>query len=242
MAKEELNRLWEMLGMRFKSHPWHGISIGESAPDEVTVYVEVVPTDTVKYEVDKVTGYLKVDRPQKYSNYIPALYGFIPQTYCGDRVAELCRTKTGRKRIEGDKDPLDICILTERNINAANLIVRAIPIGGFRMIDGGEADDKIIAILANDEVYQHWRDVEHIPETLISRLKHYFLTYKDMPGSKKSNTEITHVYSREEAHGVIRRSIEDYSDEYGNVDEDLTQALWDALDIEDLRARLLKKE
>jgi len=242
MAKKELNRLWEMIGLRFKSHPWHGISIGESSPDEVAVYVEVVPTDTVKYEVDKATGYLKVDRPQKHSNYIPALYGFIPQTYCGERVANLCRTKTGRKSIIGDGDPLDICILTERNIDHGNLIVKAIPIGGFRMIDGGEADDKIIAILANDEVYQHWRDVEYIPETLISRLKHYFLTYKDMPGKNASNTEITHIYSREEAHGVIRRSMEDYSDEFGNIDDELTKALWDALDLDDLRSRLSDKD
>jgi inorganic pyrophosphatase len=231
MSREELNRLWEMIGLRFKSHPWHGISIGESAPDEVAVYVEVVPTDTVKYEVDKVTGYLKVDRPQKYSNYIPALYGFIPQTYCWERVANLCREKTGRKNIIGDGDPLDICILTERNIDHGNLIVKAIPIGGFRMIDGGEADDKIIAILANDEVYQHWRDVENVPETLIARLKHYFLTYKDMPGKSVSRTEITHIYSREEAHGVIRRSMEDYNEQYGNLNDELSQAFWDAIGL-----------
>ncbi len=230
MANEELSKLWEMIGLRFKSHPWHGISIGENTPDEVSVFVEVVPTDTVKYEVDKATGYLKVDRPQKYSNYIPALYGFIPQTYCWERVANMCRTKTGRKNIIGDGDPLDICILTERNIDHGDLIVKAIPIGGFRMIDGGEADDKIIAILANDEVYQHWRDVENVPQTLISRLKHYFLTYKDMPGSAVSNTEITHVYSREEAHAVIRRSMEDYDDEFGNLDSELYQAFKNARD------------
>ncbi len=236
MAKEELHKLWEMIGLRYASHPWHGVSIGDHAPDEVTVYVEVVPTDTVKYEIDKETGFLKVDRPQKFSNYFPALYGFIPQTYCGERVAELCRTKTGRKEVKGDADPLDICILTERNIDHGNLLVKAIPIGGFRMIDGGEADDKIIAILANDEVYQHWRDVEYIPETLISRLKHYFLTYKDMPGSTGiKKTEITHIYSREEAHGVIRRSIEDYQEKFGNVEEELTQAFMNALRSDDIK-------
>jgi inorganic pyrophosphatase len=239
MAKEELNRLWEMIGLRYKSHPWHGVSIGDNAPDELTVFVEVVPTDTVKYEVDKETGFLKVDRPQKFSNYFPALYGFIPQTYCWERVANLCRAKTGRSEVIGDGDPLDICILTERHISYGNLLVKAIPIGGFRMIDGGEADDKIIAILKNDEVYQHWRDVEYIPETLISRLKHYFLTYKDMPGSTRSKrTEITGIYGREEAHGVIRRSIEDYNEKFGNVEEKLTQALWDSLDIEQLKELL----
>lgn len=239
MAKKELDKLWEMIGLRYASHPWHGVSIGESAPDEVTVYVEVVPTDTVKYEIDKETGFLKVDRPQKFSNYFPALYGFIPQTYCWENVASLCRDKTGRKEIMGDGDPLDICILTERNIDHGNLLVKAIPIGGFRMIDNGEADDKIIAILKNDEVYQHWRDVEYVPETLIARLKHYFLTYKDMPGSSGAKkTEITHIYSREEAHGVIRRSIEDYNDRFGDVEAKLTNAFRDVLDLEGIKRYL----
>lgn len=239
MAKKELDRLWEMIGLRYASHPWHGVSIGENAPDEVTVYVEVVPTDTVKYEIDKESGFLKVDRPQKFSNYFPALYGFIPQTYCWERVANLCRAKTGRKEIMGDGDPLDICILTERNIDHGNLLVKAIPIGGFRMIDNGEADDKIIAILKNDEVYQHWRDVEYVPETLIARLKHYFLTYKDMPGSTLAKkTEITHIYSREEAHGVIRRSIEDYNDHFGDIEEKLTSAFRDVLDLEGIKRYL----
>lgn len=239
MAKKELDRLWEMIGLRYASHPWHGVSIGENAPDEVTVYVEVVPTDTVKYEIDKESGFLKVDRPQKFSNYFPALYGFIPQTYCWERVANLCRAKTGRMEIMGDGDPLDICILTERNIDHGNLLVKAIPIGGFRMIDNGEADDKIIAILKNDEVYQHWRDVEYVPETLIARLKHYFLTYKDMPGSTLAKkTEITHIYSREEAHGVIRRSIEDYNDRFGDIEEKLTSAFRDVLDLEGIKRYL----
>jgi len=230
MSDEKLRHLWNMMDLRFTSHPWHGISFGEEVPDEVTVFVEVVPTDTVKYEIDKETGYLKVDRPQKYSNYLPALYGFIPQTYCWEGVADLCREKTGRSDIIGDGDPLDICILTERNISHGNLIVKAIPIGGFRMIDNGEADDKIIAILKNDEVYQHWRDVQLVPETLIARLKHYFLTYKDMPGKMHRRCEITHVYNREEAHGVIRRSIEDYRKKFGNVADKLNQAFIDAIE------------
>ncbi|MBT3751405.1 MAG: inorganic pyrophosphatase [Bacteroidetes bacterium] len=239
MAKEELSRLWEMIGLRYTSHPWHGISIGELAPDEITAYIEVVPTDTVKYEIDKESGYMKVDRPQKFSNHVPALYGFIPQTYCWERVANLCRAKTGRKELMGDGDPLDICVLTERHIEHGNLLVKAIPIGGFRMIDGGEADDKIIAIMKNDEVYQHWRDIEYIPETLIARLRHYFLTYKDMPGLSKKKTEITHIYYREEAHGVIRRSIEDYQDRFGDVEEQMTAALWKALDFDE-KSKLLK--
>ena len=73
----------------FKAHPWHGISAGEKAPDVVNVFVEIVPSDTIKYEIDKESGHLKVDRPQKFSNIIPALYGFVPRTYCDERVKEL---------------------------------------------------------------------------------------------------------------------------------------------------------
>lgn len=77
----------------FKAHPWHGISAGEKAPDVVNVFVEIVPSDTIKYEIDKESGHLKVDRPQKFSNIIPALYGFVPRTYCDERVKELAVKK-----------------------------------------------------------------------------------------------------------------------------------------------------
>ena len=82
-----------MLDLLFKSHPWHGVPIGEAAPERVTVYVEMVPTDTVKYELDKDTGLLKVDRPQKYSNVPPSLYGFVPRTLCAESVAALFAEK-----------------------------------------------------------------------------------------------------------------------------------------------------
>ena len=86
-----------LLGLRYKSHPWHGVDIGEEAPEEITCFIEMVSTDTVKYEVDKETGYLKIDRPQKYSSILPALYGFIPQTYCGKQVAALANEALGRE-------------------------------------------------------------------------------------------------------------------------------------------------
>ena len=75
-----------------KSHPWHGISLGDNVPDEVRAFIEIVPTDTVKYEVDKESGYLSLDRPQKFSNIVPSLYGFLPRTYCSVRMAELTNT------------------------------------------------------------------------------------------------------------------------------------------------------
>ena len=205
-----------LMGLRYKSHPWHGVYIGKDAPEVVTAFIEVVPTDTVKYEIDKDSGYLRLDRPQKYSNVIPALYGFIPQTFAGVKVGEFCNLKTGRTDIVGDGDPIDVCVLTEKDISHGDLLVSARPIGGFRMIDGNQADDKIIAILANDTVYGHFRDISEVPPIVIQRLEHYFLTYKDMPGQSK-NTEITHTYGHEEALEVIRQSIDDYSNRFDNL-------------------------
>ncbi|HEX8536752.1 MAG TPA: inorganic diphosphatase, partial [Cystobacter sp.] len=131
----------------FQAHPWHGISPGENAPESVTAYIEIVPTDTVKYELDKEAGILRLDRPQRFSSQCPTLYGFIPRTYCDELVAKRCAERSGHKDIKGDGDPLDICVLTEKVIPAGALLVRAVPVGGFRMVDGNEADDKIIAVL-----------------------------------------------------------------------------------------------
>ena len=205
------------MGLRYKSHPWHGVSIGPEAPDVVMCFIEMVPTDTVKYEVDKITGYLKIDRPQKYSNSVPALYGFIPQTYSGDKVAELSREKTGNKKIVGDMDPVDICVLTEKQISHGDILVRARPIGGFRMIDNNQADDKLIAVMNNDALYEDYRDVSDLPPKVVNRLRHYFLTYKDLPGNP-ADVEITHVYGHEEAMDLIKRSIEDYQASFENLD------------------------
>ena len=208
----------KLMGLRYKSHPWHGVSIGDEVPEVVMSFIEMVPTDTVKYEVDKVSGYLKLDRPQKYSNVVPALYGFVPQTISGPKVAEYCMEKTGRDNILGDGDPIDICILTEKDITHGDILVRARPIGGFRMIDGNEADDKIIAVLNNDAVYTQFKDINDLPDLVVNRLKHYFLTYKDLPGNK-ADCEITHVYGAEEAKEIILRSMEDYTNKFVNFQD-----------------------
>jgi inorganic pyrophosphatase len=194
----------------YRRHPWHGVSIGAQAPNRVTAFIEIVPTDTVKYELDKDAGFLRVDRPQQFSNVCPSLYGFIPQTYCGDRVGAFCSERTGRPAIRGDGDPLDICVLCERDISHGDILVQAIPIGGLRMIDRDEADDKIIAVLAGDAVYGSWLEIDESPSALVERLKHYFLTYKQLPGGPV-RVEITHVYRRQEAYDVIARSREDYA-------------------------------
>ena len=190
---------------QWKAHPWHGIPVGEKAPFEVTAFIEIVPGDTMKFELDKATGFLKVDRPQKFSNICPTLYGFIPQTLCGQRVAN----KIGLQ--QGDMDPLDICVLCERTVSHSDFIVKVIPIGGFSLIDNGEVDDKIIAFVAQDEFYKGWTDLRDVPSSVISRLEHYFLTYKTRPGAE-SQCYIKRKYGRNEAHEVIQLSIKDYQD------------------------------
>lgn len=198
---------------RYIHHPWHGVDIGAKAPDIVTTYIEITPSDTVKYEIDKASGILKVDRPQLYSNVVPALYGFIPQTYCHDEVAALCMAQTGLTGIEGDGDPLDILVLTEHRIAQGNILVQAIPIGGFRMIDKNQADDKIIAVLQQDSMYAHFSDIHQLPEGIVNRIKHYFLTYKRSPEGTQP-VEIPQVYGREDALQVINASRRDYMNHF----------------------------
>lgn len=210
MSKIPIDPIGKLLGLRHKSHPWHGVEIGPDAPDELICFIEMVPTDTVKYEVDKNTGYLTIDRPQKFSSILPALYGFIPQTYCGKRVGALSASALNRPEIVGDGDPLDICVLTEKDVAHGDVLARAIPIGGFRMIDGNQADDKIIAVLKDDALYSHYTDISEIPITVVNRLKHYFLTYKEMPGELIKRCEISHIYSSQEAHSLIHLAMDDY--------------------------------
>ncbi|MCC7431785.1 inorganic pyrophosphatase [bacterium] len=213
------------MGLLFKAHPWHGVPIGNKFPKILTAYIEIVPTDTVKYEIDKDSGILKLDRPQKFSNVCPVLYGLVPQTFCAEKVAEFCELKTGRKGITGDGDPLDICILTEKTISHGDILLQAVPIGGMRMIDDGEADDKIIAVLQGDGVYGNWKDISDCPASVTERLKHYFLTYKDIPGETKRKCEITHVYGVEEACEVITRSHEDYLVRFSELESMLNEAM-----------------
>jgi len=240
MGQNSFDKIWKMIGLRYKSHPWHGVEIGDKTPEVVTAFIEVIPTDTVKYEVDKKTGYLKIDRPQRFSNIVPALYGFVPQTLCREEVAAYCMEKIDRDGIVGDDDPLDICVLTEREITHGNILVQAKPIGGLRMIDGGEADDKIIAVLNNDEVYGAWEDITDIPPSILNRLKHYFLTYKQLP-DEPPKCEITDVYGCEEAKIVIQRSQQDYQKVYGNLEEVMSMTLVEAFSFGQQRQAILKE-
>jgi len=175
----------------------------------VQAYIEITPFDHVKYEVDKTTGYLRVDRPQRNSSLPPTLYGFIPQTYCGDLVGKLCEGAN-----YGDRDPLDICVISERPINHPEVILNARVIGGLKMLDGTEADDKIVAVLANDPVYQAVQSITDLPAITVDRLRHYFETYKLVPGEPPPAT-ILDIYDTEHAFEVIRAAMKDYEHEFG---------------------------
>ena len=194
----------------WRPHPWHGLEIGPNAPDVVHAYIEITPFDLVKYEVDKETGYMRVDRPQRSSSHPPTLYGFIPRTYCGARVCEISPNSSA-----GDGDPLDICVLSERPISRSDVILNARVVGGLQAVDAAEADDKIIAVLENDGVWGEARDVGELPAVLIERLRHYFSTYKMTPG-EPSQLKIEATYGREHALKVINAAVDDYNETFGS--------------------------
>jgi inorganic pyrophosphatase len=189
---------------QWRPHPWHGLQPGPLAPGIVNAYVEITPFDLIKYEVDKPTGYLKVDRPQLTSSSPPTLYGFIPQTYCAERVAALT---PGAQ--QGDGDPLDICIISERPIDRADILLSARVVGGLQMLDHGDADDKIVAVLAKDPVWGEANDLTELPVTLVDRLAHYFETYKLRPG-EAAGTVVSARYDRPHAESVITAALADY--------------------------------
>lgn len=193
---------------RWRPHPWHGLETGSHPPERVYAYIEITPFDLMKYEIDKNTGYLRVDRPQRSSSLPPSLYGFIPRTYCGDQVASLCEGAE-----EGDGDPLDICVLSERPISRSEVILSARVVGGLQTIDHGQIDDKIIAVLEKDDFLNTAKDISDLPVILIERLRHYFSTYKMIPG-ETSLVSLGKVYGREHAFQVVAASMEDYAKEY----------------------------
>jgi inorganic pyrophosphatase len=221
----EVNRMLSLMGLLFKPHPWHGLNLGPSSPDTVIAYIECVPGEGIKYEIDKATGYIIVDRPHKYSSLCPTIYGFLPQTYCGQRVAERCMERTGLKNIKGDGDPIDICVLSTRQLSRGDCILRARPIGGLRMIDGGEADDKIIAVIEGDSVMSDWKDVTDIPKAQLDVIRHYFLTYKQGPDMKEVPVTVPEVYGRTEACQMIARSSEDYHENFSHVKHEFARSI-----------------
>jgi inorganic pyrophosphatase len=177
------------------------------------VFVEITPFDLVKYEVDKVSGYLKVDRAQRTSSLPPSIYGFIPRTYAGASVAALMPGA-----VRGDLDPLDICVLSERPISRAEVLLQARVVGGVPMLDANEADDKILAVLRDDPVYGDITDVEEIPTILVDRLLHYFSTYK-LPRSGRQPVVVGEPYGRRHAESVVDAAIADYRSAFPTAEE-----------------------
>jgi inorganic pyrophosphatase len=200
---------------RWRRHPWHGLRARrDGAPEDIVqVYVEMTPADVVKYEVDKASGFLMVDRPQRTTSSPPALYGFIPRTYCGEEVAKRCPHAD-----IADGDPLDICVFSERHITRADILLNARVLGGIQMIDDGEADDKIVAVLEGDNIWGDVQDIADLPSIKTERLQHYFSTYKLQPG-KHVDVKVDFVYGREEALKVIAASEKDYWASFDHLHE-----------------------
>jgi inorganic pyrophosphatase len=195
---------------KWRPHPWHGVTAGPNPPKVVHAYIEITPFDLIKFEIDKNTGYLRVDRPQRTSSLPPSLYGFIPQTYCGTRVASFSTSVD-----KGDEDPLDICVVSERPIGRAEVILDARVVGVLKTNDQGKADDKIIGILVSDPLWSQIEDVTQLPEIIINRIKHYFRTYKTyIPDEPQVSIE--QLLGRDDALEIVEAAIADYDQKYKN--------------------------
>ncbi|MFN5359219.1 MAG: inorganic diphosphatase [Bacteroidota bacterium] len=142
-------------------HPWHGVPSGKQAPRVVNAIIEIPQGSRCKYEIDKASGLLKLDRVIYSSFYYPINYGFIPQSY------------------GGDKDPLDILVITTLPVQPLTLMEAKV-IGVMQMVDSGEPDDKIIAVAANDPGVNHYNNIEELPQHFFDELRHFFEEYKKL--------------------------------------------------------------
>lgn len=170
------------------NNPWHKVNIGNNAPDIVTGIIEIPMNTRAKYELDKESGLLKMDRVLYSSMYYPANYGFIPQTYCDDH------------------DPLDILILSQIQV-IPMCIVSAKVIGVMRMLDGGEMDDKIIAVAENDMSVSHMNDIAELPSHFFKELRNFFEDYKKL---ENKTVEVEEFQNAEVARQIVRQSMVDY--------------------------------
>ncbi len=169
-------------------NPWHHVSPGENTPDFVNGIIEIPQHTRAKYELDKDSGLLKLDRVIYSSMYYPANYGFIPQSYCDD------------------KDPLDILVLSQIDI-VPLCMVSAKVIGVMRMLDGGELDDKIIAVAENDMSVNHMNDISELPNHFLKELKNFFEDYKKL---ENKTVEIEEFQDAKTAKEIIEKSLVDY--------------------------------
>ncbi|MDP4664153.1 MAG: inorganic diphosphatase [Salibacteraceae bacterium] len=169
-------------------NPWHSVEVGEKAPDVVNGIIEIPKNTRAKYELDKASGMLKLDRVLYSSMYYPANYGFIPRTYCDD------------------KDPLDIVVLSQIEV-VPMCIVPAKVIGVMRMLDQGEADDKIIAVAQNDMSVYHYEDISELPEHFFRELRNFFEDYKKL---ENKTVQVETFQGAAKAREIVEKSIIDY--------------------------------
>ena len=181
-----------------QKHPWHGLD-PQVQDYRLRVYIENVPYDEVKYEVDQDSGLLKIDQPLQTSSLPPYAYGFIPRTLCGSRVARL----TNRKR--GDKAPLDVFVLSERSLRTPGVIADVRLVGGIRVRDENLVDDKLLTILASDAALSGIDDIDALPIYMVERISH-FLSESSLLGS----CQIGDPFDRTRARGLLSAALQDY--------------------------------
>lgn len=173
------------------AHPYHSVSPGAKPPYIVTSYIECPMGSKIKYELDKKSGLLQVDRILHSAVHYPSNYGFIPQTYCGD------------------KDPLDILVIGQEAVTPGCLM-SARPIGGMHMIDQGEDDFKVVAVHDNDPYFKEISDVSQLPSHVLTEIQHFFTTYKELEKGK-SRPVISGFAGSAETLDIVRESITQYS-------------------------------
>ena len=175
------------------SNIWHDISPERIKPDDFICVIEISKGSKKKYELDKETGYIILDRILYTSTHYPANYGFIPHTY-GD-----------------DKDPLDVLLLCSEPLEPLTL-VRAYPIGVIAMIDNGNNDEKIIAIPYNDPTYNHYTNIDQLPQHIFDEMRHFFSVYKNL---ENKETAVNEVSGKEDALKIIASAIDSYNEKFG---------------------------
>ncbi|MCC6137627.1 MAG: inorganic diphosphatase [Bdellovibrionaceae bacterium] len=175
-------------------HPWHEVEIGSKAPEQVSAIIEIPKGSKAKYEIDKKSGLIMMDRVLSSSVHYPANYGFIPRTLCGD------------------KDPLDILVLCQEQA-VPLCIMRAKPIGVMKMWDQGDEDDKVLAVHVDDPEFSHYNDISELPPHRIKEIKRFFEDYKIL---ENKTVRIEHFLGREEALKVILAAIELYKETFPN--------------------------